>query len=181
MALYGTGVFKGPFLVDKEYPQWDSKGVYTPKLEQSAEVAYVSIWDFYPDPDSRNMMEAEHVIQRHKLSKVQLRDLKKRPGFREKSIEQVIDLGPNYVPMDWETHIKDSGTFSDIERYQVLEFWGSIDKKLAEENGLELPKELKAKKEDNIQVNVWVCNGVVIRLVLNIFTPAKIPYHACLS
>ncbi len=179
MALYGTGIFKGPFLVDKEYPKWDSKGVYTPTIDQSAEVSYVSIWDFYPDPDSRNMMEAEDAIQRHKLSKVQLRELKKRPGFRDKSIEQVIEMGPNYIPMDWEAHIKDSGIYSDIERYQVLEYWGSIDKKMAEENGLELPKELKAKDKDTIQVNAWVCNGVIIRLILNIFTPARIPYYAC--
>jgi len=179
MALYGTGIFKGPFLVDKEYPKWDAKGVYTPVIDQSAEVSYVSIWDFYPDPDSRNMMEAEDAIQRHKLSKVQLRELKKRPGFRDKSIEQVIDMGPNYIPMDWEAHIKDSGTYSDIERYQVLEYWGSIDKKMAEENGLELPKELKAKDKDTIQVNAWVCNGIVIRLILNIFTPARIPYYSC--
>lgn len=179
MALYGTGIFKGPFLVDKEYPKWDAKGVYTPVIDQSAEVSYVSIWDFYPDPDSRNMMEAEDAIQRHKLSKVQLRELKKRPGFRDRSIEQVIEMGPNYIPMDWEAHIKDSGIYSDIERYQVLEYWGSIDKKMAEENGLELPKELKAKDKDTIQVNAWVCNGVVIRLILNIFTPARIPYYAC--
>jgi hypothetical protein len=29
MALFGTGVMKGPFAVDKEYPNWDEEGEYT--------------------------------------------------------------------------------------------------------------------------------------------------------
>ena len=30
MALFGTGVMKGPFAVDKEYPNWDEDGEYSP-------------------------------------------------------------------------------------------------------------------------------------------------------
>ena len=30
---------------------------------------FVSIWDFYPDPNARNMEEAEFVIQRHRLNR----------------------------------------------------------------------------------------------------------------
>ena len=26
MALFGTGVIKGPFAIDKEYPNWDGEG-----------------------------------------------------------------------------------------------------------------------------------------------------------
>ena len=26
MALFGTGVMKGPFAIDKEYPNWDDEG-----------------------------------------------------------------------------------------------------------------------------------------------------------
>ncbi|MEX5618486.1 hypothetical protein ABFV55_27825, partial [Pseudomonas syringae] len=32
-ALFGTGVFKGPFVVDKEYPRWDEKGEYDPVMK----------------------------------------------------------------------------------------------------------------------------------------------------
>ena len=35
MALFGTGVMKGPFAVDKEYPNWDDEtGEYSPTLKQ---------------------------------------------------------------------------------------------------------------------------------------------------
>ena len=33
MALFGTGVMKGPFAVDKEYPSWDEEGEYDPTLK----------------------------------------------------------------------------------------------------------------------------------------------------
>ena len=30
MALFGTGVMKGPFATDKEYPDWNDEGEYVP-------------------------------------------------------------------------------------------------------------------------------------------------------
>ena len=66
-CLFGTGVFKGPFAQDKEYPRWDSEGNYDPLFETIPKMEYVSIWDFYPDPDARNMGESEFSIQRHRL------------------------------------------------------------------------------------------------------------------
>lgn len=177
MALFGTGVMKGPFLTEKEYPKWSPKGEYTPEKQQTAEVSYVSIWDAYPDPDARNMAEAESFVHRHRLSRTQLRDLKKRPSFRKESIERAIEMGPNYIPEYWEDHIKDSGSYGAVDRWEVLEFWGAVDPEIAKDNDFEIPAALK--DNDSIQVNVWVCNGIVIRLVMNIFTPARIPYYMC--
>ena len=44
-----------------------------------------------------------------------------------------------------------------------------MDAETAEEAGLELPKEA----EDQVQVNAWICNGQILRLVLNPFTPRE--------
>ena len=177
MALFGTGVIKGPFLIEKEYPKWDAKGTYVPEMKNTAEVSYVSIWDSYPDPDARNMAEAEDFIQRHRLSRTQLKELKKRPSFRKNSIDEAIARGSNYTPEYWEDHIKDSGHNGEIDRYEVLEYWGSVDPKIAEDNDFQIADELKDK--DSIQINAWICNGIVIRLVMNVFTPARIPYYMC--
>ena len=75
-ALFGTGIMKGPFAVDKEYPNWDEEGMYTPLFKTVPQTSHVSIWNFYPDPDASNMDEAEYVIERHKMSRSQLRALK---------------------------------------------------------------------------------------------------------
>ena len=175
-CLFGTGVFKGPFAQDKEYPRWDSEGNYDPLFETIPKMEYVSIWDFYPDPDARNMAESEFSIQRHRLNRSQLRGLKKRPHFRSESIELALEYGADYQREYWEDALEDDSIASDIERYEVLEYWGVLDTELAEQADIKIPKKLA--KQDEIQVNIWVCNGQILRLVLNPFTPSRIPYLA---
>ena len=173
-TLFGTGVFKGPFAMDKEYPRWDEEGNYDPLFETIPKMEYVSIWDFYPDPDARNMSEAEFTIQRHRLNRTQMRTLKKRPHFRDESIEIALEYGPSYQREYWEDALEDDSVSSDMDRYEVLEYWGILDAELAEEADIDIPKELEDK--DEIQVNIWVCNNQIIRMVLNPFTPSRIPY-----
>ena len=176
MALFGTGVLKGPFAHDKEYPRWNEEGDYDPIFETIAKVEHCSVWDFYPDPESRSMSEAEYIVHRHRMSRSQLRALKKRPMFREESIEIAIELGPNYDPEYWEHVLEDTATRGNSERYEVLEFWGYMDSEIAEAAGIELPDDFD--EVDQVQVNAWIANGQTIRLVMNPFVPARIPYHA---
>ena len=175
-TLFGTGVFKGPFAMDKEYPRWDAEGNYDPLYETIPKMEYVSIWDFYPDPDARNMSEAEFTIQRHRLNRTQMRSLKKRPHFRSESIELALEYGADYQREYWEDALEDDTVASSMDRYEVLEYWGILDSELAEEADIEIPKELE--DQDEIQVNIWVSNGQILRLVLNPFTPTRIPYLA---
>lgn len=176
MALFGTGVLKGPFAFDKEYPKWTEDGEYAPEYRTIPKIETVSIWNFYPDPDAKSMDEAEYVIERHRMSKSQMRGLKNRPFFREDAIESAIEKGVNYTQKYWEEALEDHQTTFQINRYEVLEYWGVMDKELAEMADLDIPTELSDK--DQIQVNAWICNGEVLRLVLNPFTPSRIPYHS---
>jgi hypothetical protein len=174
MCLFGSGIMKGPFAFDKEYPKWDAEGNYTPEKLTIPKIEAVSVWNCYADPDARTPEELEFFIERHKMSRSELRKLKNRPFFREESLELAITYGPDYQPEYWEDILEDSEVRSDTTRYEVLEYWGIIDTEIAEEAGLEIPEELEDK--DQIQVNVWVCNDQIIRLVMNPFTPTRIPY-----
>ena len=176
MALFGTGVMKGPFAVDKEYPNWDEDGEYSPVFKTVPSTSHVSVWNFYPDPDSTNMDEAQYVIERHKMSRSQLRNLKKRPYFRDTVIEEVISQGESYTKKYWEDDLSDYAPEHGVERFEVLEYWGMCDVDMLEQNEVEIPKELK--EFDELQANIWICNGKLLRMVLNPFKPAKIPYMA---
>ena len=176
MALFGTGILKGPFALEKEYANWNEEGDYDPVIKTVPRVENVSIWNFYPDSDAKNMDECEYIIQRHRMSASELRGLKKRPYFKEDKIEECIESGTNYTRKWWETDLEDYRNSYDIDRYEVLEFWGNIDSKLAEQAGLDVPEELS--DADTLQVNCWVCHGKIIRLVINPFTPKRIPYFA---
>ena len=178
MALLGTGVMKGPFAVDKEYPNWDENGDYDPLTKTVPSTNHVSIWNFYPDPEATSMDDAEYAIERHKLSRNQLRALKDRPYFIEDAIEEAVSTGSDYVRKHWEMKMEDDDSYggSYSERWEVLEFWGYVDKEILEENGIKIPKELQDLYE--ISANIWTVNGKVIRCVLNPFKPARIPYYA---
>ena len=176
MALLGTGVMKGPFAVDKEYPNWDDSGEYSPLVKTVPECNHVSVWNFYPDPESTSMDDAEYVVERHKMSRNQLRALKGRPYFRDESIENAIAQSPDYVRKHWEMNMEDDSVHSDSERWEVMEFWGFVDTEILEENGVKIPKDFRDLNE--LSCNIWVCNGEVLRMVLNPFKPAHIPYYA---
>ena len=176
MALFGTGVMKGPFAVDKEYPNWDDEGEYSPVFKTVPQVSHVSVWNFFPDPDANNMDEAQYVIERHKLSRTQLRALKKRPHFRSQVIEDAIAMGENYNKEYWEDDLSDYSPEHAIARFEVLEYWGTADVSMLREQQIEIPEDLD--DFDEVQINAWICNNKVIRMVLNPFKPAKIPYMA---
>lgn len=174
-SLFGTGIMKGPFAVDKEYPNWDEDGEYDPLIKTVPQITSVSIWNFYPDPDANNMEEAEYVIERHKMSRFQLRALKKRPYFRDNAIDTAIAMGEDFTKEFWEQAMEDSNQSYGTERFEVLEFWGNIDVSVLREYEVDIPKKLK--DEDELSVNIWVCNGQILRLVMNPFTPRIIPYY----
>ena len=176
MSLFGTGVIKGPFATDKEYPNWNDDGEYDPVFKTVPEISHVSVWDFYPDPDANNMDEAQFVIQRHKMSRSQLRNLKKRPYFRDAVINEAIRMGENYTKKYWEDDLSDYAPEHGVDRFEVLEYWGMVDVDILLDQNVEIPKELR--DFDELQANVWICNGKLLRMVLNPFKPAKIPYHA---
>ena len=176
MALFGTGVMKGPFAADKEYPNWDDEGEYNPIFKTVPQLNHVSVWNFFPDPDAANMDEAQYVIERHKMSRTQLRGLKKRPFFRSAVIDEAIAAGENYIRKYWEDDLSDYSPDNGIDRFEVLEYWGMCDTELLLDNEIDIPKELK--EFDELQANIWICNGKLLRMVLNPFKPAKIPYMA---
>lgn len=181
MALFGTGIMKGPFKLNKEYPKWDggedgTTATYNPIIKSVPRISSVSIWNFYPDSNAYNMGECEYAIERHKLSASQMRQLKSRPAFIKENIDLALEYGPNYSPEYWEAVLEDNSLYSAHDRYEVLEYWGMIptDSELLEE--LDLPKEFEGR--DEVQVNIWVCNGVVLRYVVNPYVPTIIPYYA---
>ena len=162
--------------IPKYYANWDEEGNYSPVFKTIPQTTSVSIWNFYPDPDAATMEEAEYIVERHKMSRSQLRALKNRPYFRENTIDNALRLGESYNKEWWEHAMEDNSEQDQAQRFEVLEFWGFVDTEILEQQDIDIPKELKDVEQ--VSVNAWVCNGQVLRLVMNPFTPAYIPYFA---
>ena len=180
-VLFGTGIVKGPFNFNKTLNRWTTTPEgreYTPDYVRVPRLEFVSIWAFFPDPNATSIEECEYIVHRHKLNKSQVRALSKMPYFNKDEIREAIMLGPNYEEKDYEYELKDSHQNNDLGMYkfEVLEYWGMMDVEYAKEIGMDLPEEID--ELDEIQINAWVCNGKVLRAVVNPFSPARLPYNA---
>ena len=97
------------------------------------------MWDFHPDPSATSIEDCEYVIQRHRMNRQQLRGLIKRPYFDASAIEECLAKGANYEDKYYEDTIREDETepYYQENRFEVFEYWGVIDKKYADEVGME--------------------------------------------
>ena len=181
-SLFGTGVIKGPFNFYKRVHKWktneEGEREYDPYERTVPRIEHVSVWDFHPDPAATSVEDCEYVIERHRMNRQQLRSLIMRPHFDAQAIEECLAKGPNYEDKYYEDTIREDETEPHISenRYEVLEYWGVLDAKFAKEVGLENAESMS--EFDQMQVNIWVCGTMILRCVVNPFTPARIPYQA---
>lgn len=182
MVMLGTGIIKGPFTFTKTLHKWvkgeDGKRTYQPCNTKVPRIEFVSVWDAYPDPNATCKKELSYFIHRHRLNDSQLRGLTRMPQFRKEEIMAAMIDGPNYTKQSYEdslySSLEENGGRDFSDRFEVLEYWGVMGVKEAKDMGLRV----EGKDEmDEIQINAWVCGNRLLRLVLNPFTPSRIPYH----
>ena len=181
-ALFGTGIVKGPFNFNKTLSRWDENEegsrTYKPIDVRVPRIEFVSIWDFFPDPNATNVSESEYIFHRHKFNRTQLRSLGKMPYFDKEAIRASLRMGPNYTPESYDQELKDDNRTEEYGagQFEVLEYWGVMDAEYARQVGMDLPEEVDDL--DEVQVNAWMCNGNLLRAVINPFTPFRVPYHS---
>jgi len=178
-ALFGTGIIKGPFNFNKTLHRWEDvegERQYTPVDVRVPRLEFVSIWDFFPDPNATSLSECEYVLHRHRLNRTQLRALGKMPYFDKEAIRNCLQSGPNYVEKGYENELRDNPISEDSGQFEVIEYWGVMDAEYCRQVGMELSEEIDDL--DEVQINAWVCNGELLRTVVNPFTPFRIPYQS---
>jgi len=208
MVLLGTGCLKGPFTVDKIVNRWvyqnpdqgesvlhpedtefteeahemEGNYVYMPTKTKAPKIKHVSIWNIYPDPNATFSNGVEKLVERQALTRSEMRKLLDQPFFRAEAISGAISDGPNYVREWFETFLDDAN-FQQMamDRYEVLEYWGKIDKQTVEAAtfpldalGLDVLDDF-----DEADVNIWICGNHLLRMVINPFKPTRLPYLIC--
>jgi hypothetical protein len=183
MCLFGTGIIQGPFTYYKQLSTWvkgeDGKREYLCKTVKVPRIEFVSIWDAYPDKNATSAEECLYFIRRRKFNRSQLRALARQPLFNEKAIDAALEDGPNYVKQSFESSLKtgeESGGRDFADRYELLEYWGTMDAKSLREVGLDIPDSVD--NLDELQINAWICGDHLLRAAINPFKPARIPYQS---
>ena len=181
-ALLGTGIVKGPFNFNKTLNRWNEEEggerTYAPIDVRVPRIEFVSLWDFFPDPAATDIAECEYIFHRHKLNKSQLRALRKMPYFDNDAIRDCLMMGANYESKYYDSQLKEDSNELDTatDKFEVLEYWGIMDAEYLREAEVDVPDAVDDL--DEVQVNAWICNGKLLRIVINPFTPHRIPYHS---
>ena len=171
-CLLGTGALKGVFSEEKIVHRWE-EGVYKPVAVKVPKLTWVSIWDLYFDPNAMSFDDSEFIIERHRFTAKQLRDLKVKPNFDTVNIDKCIQRGANYVAQGFESRVREDDVIMNKGRlWEVLEYWGYMSKADALSAGLQVLD----MEGDQVEVNIWVCGDEVIRAMINPFTPKRLPY-----
>ena len=138
IAQLGTGIIKGPVVVNRQRRAWrkdEESGFRVLELveELRAGLERVDPWDFFPDMSAASMTEAEFVFERKLLNKKQLRDLAELPGVIESQLRKVMesDAEGHHISEDYRDQIRaitGVDTVSTKGRWELWEYWGPIDK-----------------------------------------------------
>lgn len=183
-VLYGPGVVKGPMVVSDTMSRYeiDQAGMvqvvevdaYRPYLE------FVSIWDYFPDMSAKTFEQMDGEFQRHIYSRQQLIQLVERSDFDGDVIKRVVESKPDgdYERYNYETMIQQLGgqaseALNELRKYELLEYWGSMDDETLRKAGLELADDEKG----DVRFTAWLLDGKVIKLAKNPFPFGVKVYH----
>jgi hypothetical protein len=110
--MYGTGVIKGPLIAKRTRRRWEptKDGDYEEMAsdQDTPELKFVRLWDWYPDMSVVDLEKSEGSFERHILTKHDLRQLAKRKDFYGDKITEFLTehRGGNYVPQNWEVDLQ---------------------------------------------------------------------------
>lgn len=186
-AIYGTGILKGPFVVNRIGRRWNA--VQTPngpvmmmehQEDQRPASRHVSVWDVFPDPYcADNVQSGSYIWEREYLPARELRKLSKVKGYLADQIRESLIEGPMRHTTEgsyFEQRRSDTGSspaiFQDT-RYELWTYVGEADRKDLEAAGVSLPP------EDGITTYsavIVLCNNRVIKALVNPLESGDFPY-----
>jgi hypothetical protein len=100
------------------------------------------------------------------------------PYFDNDAIRECLMMGSNYEDRYYDSQLRDDENDKayGAEKYEVLEYWGIMDAEYLREATIDVPDSIDDL--DEVQINAWICNGKLLRAVVNPFTPHRLPYHS---
>tara|TARA_R100001082_G_scaffold32635_1_gene16758 strand:- start:7578 stop:9581 length:2004 start_codon:yes stop_codon:yes gene_type:complete len=182
-VIFGTGAMKaGTLRIEKDHKWVKGDEGFDLIYEESPlpEMEAVSIFDLYPDPHATSVNDMRDIFRRHIVSRTEFADLKDFPGFNVDLIDECIMMNPE-GNHDEAQHEKDRRQIANVkdrstqtEKFEILEFWGSLNGNDLKEAGIEFDADDDLTQE--YSANIWVTDGKVIKAQLNPLPGGVIPY-----
>tara|TARA_X000000950_G_scaffold197326_2_gene237602 strand:- start:10242 stop:12251 length:2010 start_codon:yes stop_codon:yes gene_type:complete len=182
-VIFGTGAMKaGTLRIDKDHKWIKTDEGFNLIYEESPspEMEAVSIFDLYPDPYATSIDDMRNIFRRHIIARQDFVDLKEYPGFNSDLIDLCIEEYPegNHYEEQHEKDRREIANINDYEtktyKFEVVEFWGSLNGYDLQDVGIEFDEEDDLSQE--YQANIWFTGEKVIKAQLNPLPGGVIPY-----
>lgn len=181
-VIFGTGAMKaGTLRIEKDHKWIKGDEGFSLIYEENLvpEMEAVSIFDLYPDPYATSIEDMRNLFRRHVISRQEFVDLKEFPGFNEDIIDEIVE-DYHHGNHTEEQHEKDRREIANVNevttktgKFEVLEFWGSVNGYDLEELGVDLGEDDPTQE---YQANIWISSGKVIKAQMNPLPGGIIPY-----
>jgi hypothetical protein len=134
---------------------------------------FLPVWDFYPDLSAKTLQGMDGYFVRLVMSKTQVKELGGRPDFFTNVIDGYLQRYPvgNYRAQQFEIELRAMGVKVNVNemktetmKYEVMVWHGSVDGRLLQEVGVEVPPD---KLSDYIDAEIWMLDANVIGARLN--------------
>jgi hypothetical protein len=187
-CIFGSGAVKaGTVKIDRKQSYTKALGedgqptfVMSMVEEPVPELESVSIFDLYPDPYCTTLEDCDGLFRRHVLTRTQFRELVDLPGFDGDMVRYLLKQNRkgNYVEEDHERdrrRIAGINDHAEPNRFEVFEYWGSIDGYELRDHGIDLPEGTDLSAD--FQACVWMCDSKILKVIMNPVAGYKVPYH----
>lgn len=183
-VTYPTAVFKGPVVRRKKKLTWGPNFQAVILRDYAKSFERVSPYDAYPSPNASSPHEG-FFIQRHRLSRAALQDLRGVPGYNDEAIDQVLErFGDNgfrqWLMGDQERDRLEGKPHARLftrDVIEALEFWGSISGKMLLDWGLKPTKKMPIEWNKEYEVTAWQIGPFCIKVSINPDPLGRRPYE----
>lgn len=183
-VTYPTAIMKGPVVRRRKKLTWGQG--YQPVIinDYARDFERVSPYDAFPSPNATSPHDG-FFIQRHRLSRAALQDLRGVPGYNDEAIDQVLErFGDNgfrsWLMGDQERDRLEGKPHARLftkEVIEALEFWGSISGKMLLGWGMKSTKERPIEWNKEYEVNAWQIGPFIIKVAINPDPLGRRPYE----
>jgi hypothetical protein len=185
LTTFPTAVLKGPVIRMKPYLTWGPDGQPVVQVKLCKEWERVDPFKVYPSPAATSPDDGD-FIERHRLSRQDLQDLKGVPGYDEGAIDMVLENYSTSGMTLWLYDEIDQEVAAGRPSYTLasnpdglidaIQFWGSVPGQLLLDWGM--TKAQVPKATDEYQVEAWSIGPYVIKATLNPDPLKRRPYYA---
>lgn len=194
-VMLGTGVLKAPVVVGKSRQSWspmtgedgetmqneagDTPWVVDMVDDGRPSVERVDPWDFFPDMSATRVQDCEFFLERHYMTKRDVRKLAQRPGFSADAVREVLKMDPRSYRDSSSDHINKlreiAGltTVMDDNRYEMWEYHGPVDTESLMACGCDVDEDDPMEAYEGV---VWFCGPVILKAVINPMDTEERPY-----